>query len=269
MTAVGEARAPPARPTARRGTRGTRRTPFFSSACRCACAHASGTSIIITCGSERPLATRKSTTLSSDAESEPPGRMIGLKSSMCSPKMLALQQRLARRIQLWLPRSVLISPLCAMRRYGCARSQAGNVLVEKRECTMRERAHGALVGEVGVEAAELLRRASGPCRRPSATSTTRCRSRRRSFGATAPGALADHEERALERVARAHAPDEELAHRRHAMSRAIGPERRAVDGDVAPAEHALAVVHDGRLRGSPAGAGGAPDRARGSTCATP
>ena len=36
------------------------------------------------------------------------------------------------RIQLTLPRSVLISPLCAMKRYGWARSQLGKVLVEKR-----------------------------------------------------------------------------------------------------------------------------------------
>ena len=35
-----------------------------------------------------------------------------------------------------LPRMVLISPLCAMKRYGCALSQEGVVLVEKRECTM-------------------------------------------------------------------------------------------------------------------------------------
>ena len=35
-----------------------------------------------------------------------------------------------------LPRMVLISPLCTMRRLGWARSQLGFVLVEKRECTM-------------------------------------------------------------------------------------------------------------------------------------
>ena len=35
-----------------------------------------------------------------------------------------------------LPRMVLISPLCRIRRLGCARSQLGVVLVEKRECTM-------------------------------------------------------------------------------------------------------------------------------------
>ena len=36
------------------------------------------------------------------------------------------------RIQLMLPRSVLISPLCAMYRYGWASGHEGNVLVEKR-----------------------------------------------------------------------------------------------------------------------------------------
>ena len=39
------------------------------------------------------------------------------------------------RIQLRLPRIVLISPLCATYRYGWASGQDGNVLVENRECT--------------------------------------------------------------------------------------------------------------------------------------
>ena len=39
------------------------------------------------------------------------------------------------RIQLTLPISVLISPLWAITRYGCASGQLGNVFVEKRECT--------------------------------------------------------------------------------------------------------------------------------------
>ena len=38
-------------------------------------------------------------------------------------------------IQLRLPLTVLISPLCAMSRYGWASGQLGKVLVEKRECT--------------------------------------------------------------------------------------------------------------------------------------
>jgi hypothetical protein len=37
------------------------------------------------------------------------------------------------RIQFLLPWTVLISPLCAMKRYGWASGQAGKVLVEKRE----------------------------------------------------------------------------------------------------------------------------------------
>ena len=39
------------------------------------------------------------------------------------------------RIQLRLPLAVLISPLWAIIRNGCASSQAGKVLVENRECT--------------------------------------------------------------------------------------------------------------------------------------
>ena len=39
------------------------------------------------------------------------------------------------RIQFRLPRTVLISPLCATYRYGWASGQDGNVLVENRECT--------------------------------------------------------------------------------------------------------------------------------------
>ena len=39
------------------------------------------------------------------------------------------------RIQLRLPWTVLISPLCATNRYGWASGQDGNVLVENLECT--------------------------------------------------------------------------------------------------------------------------------------
>ncbi len=40
------------------------------------------------------------------------------------------------RIQFTFPRSVLISPLCAMKRNGCASGHDGNVFVEKREWTI-------------------------------------------------------------------------------------------------------------------------------------
>lgn len=40
------------------------------------------------------------------------------------------------RIQFSLPRTVLISPLCASIRYGCASGQEGKVFVENREWTI-------------------------------------------------------------------------------------------------------------------------------------
>ena len=94
--AVGEDERGRAVPRLDEATRGTRRTRASCSGMSACVAHASGTSIIMTCGSERPPATRKSTTLSSDAESEPSGRMIGLKSSRCSSKSFAREERLAR-----------------------------------------------------------------------------------------------------------------------------------------------------------------------------
>src|SRR5437868_2363773 len=102
-------------------------------------AYAFGINIIITCGSERPDATRKSTTLSSDAEFDPPGRMIGLKSSIAAPNTSLLSIDSRASIHARLPDSVLISPLCEIKRNGCARSHEGNVLVEKRECTIASR----------------------------------------------------------------------------------------------------------------------------------
>src|SRR5262245_37821051 len=101
--------------------------------------NAFGISIIITCGSERPEATRKSTTLSSDAESEPLGRLMGLKSPIASPSTELLSSASRALIQLLLPERVLISPLWQIRRNGWARSQVGKVLVEKREWTIASR----------------------------------------------------------------------------------------------------------------------------------
>ena len=49
---------------------------------------------------------------------------------------MSLASRLSRvRIQLRLPCTVLISPLWAMNRYGCASGQLGKVFVLKRLCT--------------------------------------------------------------------------------------------------------------------------------------
>ncbi len=73
--------------------------------------------------------------MSNVAESEPPGRTIGMTFCRSSPKSSVASELSRARIQLMLPISVLISPLWAITRNGCASSQLGNVFVEKRECT--------------------------------------------------------------------------------------------------------------------------------------
>ncbi len=78
----------------------------------------------------RPETIRSSSTLSSWAESLPPGWMMGRSSRMRSPHTADLSSGSRARIQLRLPCSVLISPLCPRNRNGWARNQFGNVLVE-------------------------------------------------------------------------------------------------------------------------------------------
>ena len=100
----------------------------------CFC-HASGIIIITACGSERPVRTSSSSALSNLAESLPASSMIGSSLSTSSPNSGDANSCSRACIQFALPRSVLISPLCARKRYGCARSHDGNVLVLKRWCT--------------------------------------------------------------------------------------------------------------------------------------
>ena len=116
---------------------------------------------------------RKSTTLSSDAESEPPGRMIGLKSSMVLVEERRSASSASRAdIQCWLPRSVLISPLCAMQPVRMRALPRGErVGREARVHHARAALTVRSVGEIGIERARPARRASGPCRRRSATSS--------------------------------------------------------------------------------------------------
>ena len=76
-----------------------------------------------------------SRTLSKVAESDPPGRTTGSVFWRSRPKSSEASCDSRARIQLTLPMSVLISPLCAMTRNGWARSQLGKVFVEKREWT--------------------------------------------------------------------------------------------------------------------------------------
>ncbi len=90
-------------------------------------------SIIITWGRLRPPIRRNSTTLSRVPESELPACMIGFifwtwSSAKRGEEMMASRDF----IQLMLPRRVLISPLCASVRKGCASGHVGRTFVEKR-----------------------------------------------------------------------------------------------------------------------------------------
>ena len=92
--------------------------------------HASGTSMVLAIGALRPDRTRTSNTASSAPESEVPAGMIGLISSAASPKLFDAMRISWLFIQLTLPFSVLISPLWASMRKGCASHHCGKVLVE-------------------------------------------------------------------------------------------------------------------------------------------
>ncbi len=103
---------------------------------RCACGmsaafcHASGTSISLAVGASRPARQIASNTASSAAVSEAPAGISGLMSSECSPNAIAAILISWLFIQFLLPRTVLISPLCASVRNGCASHHCGKVLVE-------------------------------------------------------------------------------------------------------------------------------------------
>ena len=94
--------------------------------------HASGTIIVLAIGAFRPDRTSTSNTASSAPLSEVPAGMIGLISSAASPKLFDAIRISCERIQFTLPFSVLISPLCASIRNGCANHHCGKVLVEYR-----------------------------------------------------------------------------------------------------------------------------------------
>ncbi len=97
--------------------------------------HASGIVISTACGRVRPARCSSSSTSSRVAESDASGVHSGNARDR-SPGIASVRSSDSRAcMRLRLPRIVLISPLCAMWRNGCARSQAGNVLVENRECT--------------------------------------------------------------------------------------------------------------------------------------
>ncbi len=96
----------------------------------------SGIVIMTASGSGIPLITRNSSVLSNIAESEPDALTAG--STLCSCPARCSDSIVSSRASILsaLPRMVLISPLCTIKRFGCARSQLGLVFVEKRECTI-------------------------------------------------------------------------------------------------------------------------------------
>ncbi len=96
--------------------------------------HASGIIIRTACGRLRPARCSSSSTSSKLPESLTAGVHTGM-SGESSPRS-SLESVLWRAaIQLRLPRTVLISPLWATSRKGCASGHDGNVFVEKREWT--------------------------------------------------------------------------------------------------------------------------------------
>src|SRR5690606_198286 len=98
---------------------------------------ASGTSIIITWGSFRPVRVSNSTIKSRFAESENLLSVMGISmASSSSVKWTDFIKLSLDFILLRLPRMVLISPLWEIYRKGCASLQLGNVFVENLEWTM-------------------------------------------------------------------------------------------------------------------------------------
>ena len=87
-------------------------------------------------GSGKPFIARNSSVLSSIWESLPPGSTTGSTRFIAPP--ITGERMVSSRafMRSWLPRMVLISPLCSKKRWGWALDQLGNVLVEKREWTM-------------------------------------------------------------------------------------------------------------------------------------
>ena len=89
----------------------------------------SGISMALAMGASRPPRTSSSNTLSSVAVSDPPACTTGFRSSMKGSSSGWASRVSWLFIQLTLPCSVLISPLWASIRKGCASRQVGKVLV--------------------------------------------------------------------------------------------------------------------------------------------
>ena len=183
-----------------------------------------------------------------------------------SPGITSLASWLSRaRIQLRLPLTVLISPLCAISRYGCASGQDGKVLVENRECTRASSVAKRAVGQVGEERLELaggqhalVDQGAGGQRREVDLAP---RARPACAGRTPAGR------------GRGPRPGPPAAatnswRKTGMQSRATWPTRSAADRHVAPAEDPQALLGGERLdRGSTAAAA-RPRRPAGRRCPT-
>ncbi len=120
-------------------------------------AHASGMSMAMTCGSERPDWYRNSTALSSEAESLPPGTITGNSLSISLPCSGLSSTDCRAFIQLTLPRMVLISPLCAhvavrVRQLPARKRVGGKALVNQGQGAGHQR-----IGQLEVELLDLRR----------------------------------------------------------------------------------------------------------------
>ena len=93
--------------------------------------------IITARGRGVPFIIRNSSVLSSMAESDPDVSTAGRTFFMSSSERTG-ERNVSSRASILsaLPRIVFISPLWAIRRFGCARCQLGWVFVEKREWTI-------------------------------------------------------------------------------------------------------------------------------------
>ena len=89
---------------------------------------------MMACGRLRPVSVSSSSTSSNEAESLAPSVQIG-SSGVMSPSSSDSSWDCRARIQLRFPPTVLISPLWASIRSGCASGHDGKVFVEYREWT--------------------------------------------------------------------------------------------------------------------------------------
>ena len=156
--AVAEGDRRPGRPTARRGASGSGRSPRAPPGRRRGPPRRPGSSSSsrdAASGRRAPSARTRGRTRPSR---RPPSSISGRQSARSSPNASEESTASRARIQLTLPRTVLISPLWAIIRSGCASSQLGAVFVEKREWTIANVLRSDEVAEVGVELRQLRRR---------------------------------------------------------------------------------------------------------------